>query len=128
MWPLGLPLPLPAYRAYASCPGCSLMTTVRHIEPSAVGLTQASTVDAVVMSSDAESGTVTMSFTPSNCRALPYLPATRVAPEIVPALPIPERSETVLPDASSKLQAPTRPLVEAGGAGCVGGTGVGVGV
>src|SRR3954454_20209899 len=102
------------------------MTTVRHIEPSALGLTQASTLAAVVRSREAESATLTMSLTPSNCSAPPCLPVTRVAPETLPLLLRPDVSSTVVPDESSKLQAPTRPL-EAG-AGGAGGAGAGVGV
>src|SRR5919201_2321283 len=105
------------------------MATVRHIEPSAVGRTQASTVEPVVRSSEAESATVTRSLTPSNESARPCLPVTREAPEIVPALPRPELSATVEPDASSKPQAPTSPVPDEGaGAGVGVGVGVGDGV
>src|SRR4051794_4902626 len=103
------------------------MTTVRHIEPSALGLTQASTLAAVVRSSEAESATLTRSLTPSNCSAPPCLPVTRVAPETLPWLLRPDVSSTVVPDASSKLQAPTRPVEAGAGAGGAGGAGVGAG-
>ncbi len=70
---------------------------------SAVGLTQASSVMAAVRSSESASGTLTQSFTPSKERALPNLPvAERVAPEIVPVLPVPDSSTVLAPEASSK--------------------------
>src|SRR4051794_19145481 len=87
---------------------------------------------ALVRPSDDEFGIVTMSFTPSNDRAFPRRPATRLAPEIVPVLPVPEASFAVVPDVSSNDQAPTRPQI--GGSGgrpmqlLGGGVGVGVGV
>ena len=57
----------------------------------------------MVRSSEPASLTVTQSLIPSNDSALPYLPlAVRVAPEIVPLLPLPEASVTVVPDASLK--------------------------
>ncbi len=56
------------------------------------------------------SGTVTESLTPSNESALPACPATRVAPETVPLLPVPDPSVAAAPLASSKPQAPTRPV------------------
>ena len=78
--------------------------------PSAVGRTHASTV-TLPTSSDAASGTVTQSFTPSKFSAAPYFPAaTRVAPEIVPALPVPERSVTDVPDPSLNEYAATSPV------------------
>ncbi len=56
-----------------------------------------------VRSSELASGTVTQSFTPSNESALPNLPvAVRVAPEIVPVLPVPDSSTVLAPEASSK--------------------------
>ena len=100
-----------AYNAYTSCPGCSFSTAVRHEPPSAVGNTHASSVARVLRSSDALSGTVTQSFTPSNVRADPNFPAVeRVAPEIVPLFPRPEPSVTAVPLVSSKPQAPTGPV------------------
>ena len=69
-----------------------------------VGYTQASSVMPVVRSSDAESLMVTQSLTPSKERALPKRPwVIRVAPLMVPVLPLPEPSTTVEPLASSKL-------------------------
>src|SRR5687768_7341130 len=63
-----------------------------------------------VRSSEAASGTVTMSLTPSKVRAEPYLPAAvQVAPAIVPWLADPERSVRVVPAASSNPYAATRP-------------------
>src|SRR6185295_551911 len=53
---------------------------------------------------------VTRPEEPLNDNADPYLPALdQVAPEIVPVLPLPEASLTVLPDPSSKAYAATRP-------------------
>jgi hypothetical protein len=52
-------------------------------------------------SSEAESGIVTQSLTPSNERALPVLPAAHVGPEIVPVLPEPELSAAELPEPAS---------------------------
>ena len=70
---------------------------------STVGRTQASTVMLALRSSELASGTVTQSFTPSNESALPNLPvAVRVAPEIVPVLPVPDSSTVLAPEASSK--------------------------
>ena len=71
----------------------------------------------MVRSSDALSGTVTQSFTPSKVSAEPNLPAVvRTAPAIVPLLPRPEPSVTAVPLVSSNPQAPTG-AVPGGGAG-----------
>ena len=78
--------------------------------PSAAGRTHASSVIAVVRSSELASATVTQSLTPSNDRPPPYRPVVRAAPEIVPALPRPDVSVAVVPLASSKPQAPTSPV------------------
>jgi hypothetical protein len=60
-------------------------------------------------SSELESGIVTVS-SPSKLRARPKRPSdTRVAPESVPGLPVPDVSMTAEPDASSNAQAPTSP-------------------
>src|SRR4029079_13866819 len=90
----------------------SLSAIVRHVPaPLAVGLTQPSTVRPVVRCRDALSGTVTQRPVPVNASAPPNLPVVvRVAPVIVPVLPLPERSDTVAPLVSSNAQAPTRPL------------------
>ena len=57
------------------------------------------------------SGTVTHLPVPVNASAPPNFPAVvRVAPVIVPMLPLPDLSATVEPLASSKPQAPTSPL------------------
>ena len=94
-----------------------MIRTVRQAFPSAAGNTHASSVARVDRSSEALSGTVTQSFTPSKVRAEPNLPAVvRTAPAIVPLLPRPEPSVTPVPLISSKPQAPTGP-VPAGGAG-----------
>src|SRR5215831_151343 len=98
-------------------PGCSLKITVRQTEPSALGCTHASSVIPVVRSSEFESGTVTLSLTPSNERALPCLPpALQTAPETVPLFAEPEASATVDPVPSSKLYAATSPDGGGGGA------------
>ena len=86
--------------------------TVRQ-SPSAAGFTQASSVARLVRSSEALSATVTRSLTPSNVSAEPKRPVVmRVAPLIVPVLPRPEASVTVVPFGSSKPQAPTRPVYD----------------
>src|SRR4051794_1770139 len=90
--------------------GCSLSSTVRHAEPTAVGRIHASIVMPEVRSRLFASGTVTQSLVPLKLRAPPNLPAiVRVAPAIVPVLPLPEASVTEPPDVSSKPQAPTSP-------------------
>ena len=67
----------------------------------------------VVRSSELASGIVTWSLTPSKLSAPPNLPdAERVAPLMVPVLERPDASVAVVPDGSSKPQAPTR-LVDA---------------
>src|SRR5262245_42047286 len=71
--------------------------------------TQASRVMPVVRSRAVEWGTVTQSSTPSNDRALPDLPATQVAPEMVPFIPLPALLLTVVPDPSSKPNEATSP-------------------
>ena len=73
-----------------------------------------------VRRSAGESGTVTQSSTPSNDRAPPNRPAAlRAAPVIVPA--VPAAAVAVVPDASSKPHAPTRPVgvVQAGASATV---------
>ena len=95
--------------------GCSLSSTVRQSAPPSVdGLTHAIMVIADVTSSEAESGTVTRSFTPSNESALPKRPAgVHAAPLIAPALPRPEASATAVPAPSLNPYAATG--VPAGG-------------
>ncbi len=59
----------------------------------AVGLTQASSVIAVVRCSDVASGIVTSALVPLKTSALPNLPAlVHVAFVIVPVFPLPDRS------------------------------------
>src|SRR5579872_2082746 len=78
------------------------------------GFTQASRVMALVKCREAESGMVTRAVVPLKTRALPYLPvAVQVAFEIVPVLPLPEASVTVVPEPSSKEYAPTSPVMVA---------------
>jgi hypothetical protein len=68
------------------------------------------------MDSEVELGTL-MYVDPSNWKAPPYLPPAHDAvPVTVPALLFPELSAAVDPEASSRVQYPTRPLAEGGGA------------
>ena len=79
------------------------------------GLTHASSVIPVVRCSEAASGIVTSAFVPLNCSALPNLPVVaQVAFAIVPLLPFPDASVTVVPDPSSNPYAATRPDGPAG--------------
>jgi hypothetical protein len=81
----------------------SLKRTVRQALPSVVGLTHASRVRRVT-SSALESGTVTQALVPLKDSALPNLPdVDQVVFEFVPVLLLPDRSETVVPEPSSKL-------------------------
>jgi hypothetical protein len=69
-----------------------LTTSVRKSVPG-FGLTQPSSVIALVRSSVVESATVTTAFVPLNESALPNLPAlapAQVAFAIVPVLPLPD--------------------------------------
>src|SRR5262249_28193298 len=105
-----LPAPSAAYSAYAS-PAVprSFSRAVAQPPLAAVGLTHASSVIPFVRCRDAESATVTRSPVPLNERAPPYLPrAVRVAPVMVPLLPVPELSSTAVPLASPKSRAATR--------------------
>src|SRR6267142_6144630 len=89
----------------------SFITIVSH-PFSAAGLTHASMVIPVVRSSGvlaAPSMTVTQSLTPLNDNALPTLPATRVAPVMVPLRALDDPSIAVAPLASSKPSESTRP-------------------
>ena len=72
-----------------------------------VGSTHASNVIALVRCSEAESGIVTRELDPLKLNAPPYLPATQVAFAIVPLLPFPDASATVVPDPSSNAYAAT---------------------
>src|SRR5580658_10740772 len=77
-----------------------------------VGYTQASIVMPVLRSSEGASGIVMSEFVPLNTRAFPYLPdVVQVALVIVPVLPFPERSLTVVPVPSSKEYAATSPEI-----------------
>src|SRR5690349_4456441 len=64
----------------------------------------------VVKSSELASATVTESLMPSNDNALPVCPATRVGPDTVPGLPVPDASVAVAPLASLNAHAPTSPV------------------
>src|SRR5690349_9683101 len=90
--------------------------TSRQLLVTTDGLTQASSVMAVVRCSDAASGMSTRALLPLKDRALPNLPAVlQVAPPTsVPVLPLPDRSATVVPVPSLKPYAATRPGVVAG--------------
>ena len=69
----------------------------------------------VVRCSAAASGIVTSALVPLNCSALPYLPVVaQVAFAIVPVLPLPDASVTVVPDPSSNPYAATKPDGAAG--------------
>src|SRR3954469_9608963 len=97
---------------------CSLKSTLRQaVAPSALGLTQASSVIPVVRSSEFESGTVTRVLVPLKVSAPPECPATAHAPlATVPLLPVPERSASAVPEPALKLYEATRPV---GGGGAV---------
>src|SRR5271166_6326893 len=74
------------------------------------GLTQASSVMPVVRWSEVASGMVRSAFVPLKTRASPYLPeVVQVALAIVPLLPLPEVSVTVVPVPSLNEYAATRP-------------------
>ena len=95
-----------------------MITTVRH-PPAFDGRTHASTVIPDDRSSDAESATVTQSFTPSKLNADPNRPAAlHAAPDTVPAFPRPDESTTLDPELEFSPYAATRP--PAGGGGCCG--------
>src|SRR5687768_13828288 len=87
------------------------MITLRQTPlPCAVGNTHADSVMPTVRSSALLSATVTQSFTPSNDRALPYLPCVvQVAPEMVPVRPLPVTSTAVVPVPALKLQEAIKP-------------------
>ena len=93
------------------CVACSLKITVRHVVPSALGRTHASSVIPVVRSSSAWSGIRTWSSTPSNDSAPAVRPAAdQTGPPVsVPGWPRPERSASVVPEPSSNEYAATRP-------------------
>src|SRR5262245_59267151 len=71
------------------------------------GLTHASSVMPVVRCSDAASGMVTIAFEPLNDSALSNFPVVHVALAIVPVLPLPDRSATVVPAPSLNAYAAT---------------------
>ena len=77
--------------------------TSRQALETVAGSTQASRVIPLESCSELELAIVTRLEEPLNDNADPYLPALdQVAPEIVPPLPLPEASLTVVPDPSSK--------------------------
>src|SRR5688500_9572603 len=90
-------------------PGRSLTSSVCHPAPT-LGRTQPSMVIPVVASSEFESGTLTNALLPLNDSALPYLPSVlQAAPDKLPWLLLPDLSAAVVPEPSSKPQAPTSP-------------------
>jgi hypothetical protein len=91
------------------------MITVRQLVPmDAVGRTHASSVRAPLRRSDAESETVTQLLDPLNESALPLRPAVvHAAFEIVPVLPFPDASLTVVPAPSLNEYAATSPGIVA---------------
>src|SRR5436309_4367283 len=101
-WPTGRPSALFAYSEYSIPVGCSLKTTVRQVEPSASGCTQASTVMPSVRSSDPEPGIATELDVPLNDSAEPYFPDTQLVLDVAPLLARPEESCTFAPLPSSK--------------------------
>src|SRR5690348_5113529 len=92
-----------AYKEYERPVDDSLRMTVRQIE-SAEGLTQASSVMALVRFRSAVWGIVTQLLDPLKASAPPNLPPlTHAAPLSVPTLLLPDASDTVVPVPSSKL-------------------------
>ena len=78
--------------------------TVVQVAGTDVGYTQASRVIPLVRSNESASFTVTQLVVPLKLRALPNFPwVVQAAPLMVPVLPKPERSLTVVPLPSSKL-------------------------
>src|SRR5262245_8613616 len=72
-----------------------LWITSRQSLDTAVGLTHASSVMPVVRSSELASGTLTRLLVPLNDSAPPYLPLVdQVVFDVVPTLPLPEKSVT----------------------------------
>src|SRR6186997_3471181 len=91
-------------------PLVSFISTVRQLVPSALGLTQASSVIPLVRSSEAESGTFTIALVPLKLKAEPYLPPVlQLALAMVPLLPLPDRSGRLVPEPWSKEYAATSP-------------------
>src|SRR4051812_14998640 len=83
--------------------------TSRHVPFTVVGRTHASNVMPLVSRSVAASGTVTRAVVPLNDSAPPDLPAAvHVAPVIVPVLPFPDASLTVVPVPSLNAYAATK--------------------
>ena len=76
---------------------------VRNALLALAGLTHASTVIALVRSSEFESFTLTRALVPLKLRALPNLAEVdQVALESVPVLALPDLSAVVVPEPSSK--------------------------
>ena len=97
-------------------PVVCLKTAVRQPPPAAVGLTQASSVMPIVRSSEALSGTVTKLELPLNDSAPPKRPiGAQPVAVVVPVLPVPDASATVVPAPSLNPYAATWP-----GAACAG--------
>jgi hypothetical protein len=90
--------------------GCSLKSTLRQLEPSALGSAQASSVIPLDKRNEAESATVTRLELPLNESAAPYLPPlTQLVFASVPVFPLPELSATLAPAPSLNEYAATNP-------------------
>src|SRR5215475_6192764 len=74
-----------------------------------VGLIHAANVIPVLRLSEDDEFTRTMLLEPLKFNALPYLPATQVAPVMVAVLLLPETSAAVVPEPASKVHSATRP-------------------
>src|SRR5437016_7011027 len=86
--------------------------TSRQVLVTTAGFTQADSVMPVVRCRLAESGMSTRAFVPLNTSALPYLPVgVHVAFWMLPVLPWPDRSATVVPPPSLKAYAATNAAV-----------------
>ena len=122
--PSGRPPAWSPYSPYTSPPVRSFAATVRQ-PPSRDGRTHASTVIPDERSSEAESGIVTQSLTPSKLNADANRPdELHVAPDTVPLFPRPEESATVAPEPALNPYAATSPDVGGGGGGGAGTTAV----
>src|SRR4051812_31525515 len=107
-------------------PDFSFMIAVRQ-PPANDGRTHASSVIAVLRSSEVASGMFTRALEPSKSNAPPKRPSVHWAPDSVPLLAFPELSTAVVPVPSSKPQAPTRPVGSTAGLVTVTATGAVVG-
>ena len=92
-WPVGRPGAVVRVQRVDRLPGCSFISTVRQVPPSAVGFTHASSVMPATRSSELESAIVTRSFVAVEAqrRGRSGRRPCASAPEIVPGLPAPSR-------------------------------------